>query len=229
MSDPRQSRGYRNRNPGNIDYVESNKWQGQTGREDPPLNGGRPRFAKFASHEFGIRALAALLTTYQDRHGLRTIGGLINRWAPGNENDTAAYARHVSLLTGRGVTEPLDLHRYEDMVPLVAAIITHELGGNPYDQGVIDRGVALFGLRPSVETLGEAARTGTGRGAIQAAAATGAVAVAVQAAPAVTALQGLDWRVGVAIVVAAAIAAVILVLKQRKKEGWATRNRSRSP
>lgn len=216
MSDPRQSRGYRNRNPGNIDYVESNKWQGQIGREDPPLNGSRPRFAKFSTHEFGIRALAALLTTYQDRHGLRTIGGIINRWAPGSENDTAAYARHVSLLTGRGVMEPLDLHRHEDMAPLVAAIITHELGGNPYDQTVIDRGLAAFGLSRPVSTLGEAARTGTGRGAIQGAVATGAVAVAVQVAPAVSALQGLDWRVGVAIVAAASVAVVAYVLSRRK-------------
>jgi len=78
--DPRQTRGYRNRNPGNIDHQPANRWQGLA---DPPIEtappGSRARFARFVSHEYGIRALAVLLTTYQDRHGLRTIRGIITR------------------------------------------------------------------------------------------------------------------------------------------------------
>ena len=63
MADPKQSRGYRNCNPGNIDYNERNRWQGQVGIE------ARGRFAVFSEHRWGIRAIAVLLITYQDRYG----------------------------------------------------------------------------------------------------------------------------------------------------------------
>lgn len=217
MADPRNSRGFRNRNPGNIDFNPANKWQGQVGIEQAPPNGGRPRFAVFESHEYGIRTLAALLTVYQDRHGLRTIAGIINRWAPGNENNTAGYIARVARITGRAASDQLNLHTYADLRPLVEAIITVELGANPYDAATIDRGLTLAGVPKPVETLRAAAATGTGRGVVTGVAATGVVAVAVQAAPAVSALQGLDWRVGVALVAAAGIAAVVYVLTQRKR------------
>jgi hypothetical protein len=191
---PRNSRGYRNRNPGNIDFNPANKWQGQVGRE---TTGSPPRFAVFETHEFGIRALAVLLTTYQDRHGLRTIAGIVNRWAPGSENNTGAYIAHVARLTGRAPDERLDLHRHEDMAPLVKAIITHELGGNPYDDATIDEGLRLAGLPRPVTTLREAAATGTGHGAIT----VGAVAsAAASAAPAIQAVGALPPWVGVAFV-----------------------------
>ena len=98
--DPRQTRGYRNRNPGNIEHQPANRWQGLADPpiEPPPAGGGAPRFARFVSHEYGIRALAMLLTTYQDRHGLRTIRGIVARWAPGRENDTEAYIAAVARL-----------------------------------------------------------------------------------------------------------------------------------
>jgi hypothetical protein len=145
--DPRQSRGYRNRNPGNIDHQPSNRWQGLA---DPPIEpatlGSRARFARFVSHEYGIRALAVLLTTYQDRHGLRTIRGIVSRWAPGAENNTEAYIAAVARQMGRDPRATLDLHRHEDLRPLVEAIITHELGGNPYSGATIDAGLRLAGV-----------------------------------------------------------------------------------
>jgi hypothetical protein len=211
MRDPRASRGYRNRNPGNIDWNERNKWQGQVGRE---TTGNPPRFAVFESHEYGIRALAVLLITYQDRHGLRTIAGIINRWAPGSENDTAAYIAHVARLTGRDPHERLDLHRHEDLKPLVTAIITHELGGNPYDERTIEEGLRLAGVPRPVTTLREAAATGTGHGAIT----VGAVAsAAAAAAPAIEALGGLPPWLGVALVLGAAAVAVAMVLARRTR------------
>ncbi len=211
MSDPKQSRGYRNRNPGNIDFNERNRWQGQTGREP------EGRFAQFDSHENGIRALAALLTTYQDRHGLRSIRGIVSRWAPGSENNTEAYIARVSRLTGFGPAERLDLHTYGHLRPLVEAIITHELGGQPYAAGVIDEGLRRAGVPRPVTTAAQAASTGTGRGVIAGTAVTGAVAVAVQAAPAISALNGLDWRVGIALVAVAGAAVVAFVLSRRKE------------
>jgi hypothetical protein len=218
VSNPTATRGYRNKNPGNIDHSEANKWQGLASPplEPPPGGGGRPRFAVFVSHEYGIRALAVLLTTYQDRHGLRTIQGIVSRWAPGSENNTAAYVRHVCELTGRRATDILDLHSHADLRPLVEAIITHELGGNPYSASTIDQGLLLAGVPNPVHTIAQAAATPAGRATLQATGVTGAAGVLVAASPALAGLQGLDWRVGVAIVVAVGLAAAFFVLLRKK-------------
>ncbi len=213
MADLTKTRGYRNKNPGNIDYNERNKWQGQVGKEPGP--GGR--FAVFSSHEYGIRAIAMLLATYQDRYGLRTVRAVITKWAPDVENDTDSYIAAVARRIGVGPDEELDLHTYAHLRPLVEAIIRHELGGVPYSAATIDDGLRLAGVPKPITTIAQAAHTETGRGAIQAAAATGAVAIAVQAAPVLDGLKNLDWRVGVAFVVAVAVGAVLIVLSRRRR------------
>jgi hypothetical protein len=205
------SRGYRNKNPGNIDWNKGNAWQGQVGLE---TTGNPPRFAVFQSHEYGIRALACLLTTYQDRHKLRTVRGIINRWAPSVENNTGSYVMAVARAMDRGPDDELDLHTYADLRPLVQAIITHELGGNPYQPAVIDEGLRLAGVPRPVKTAREAASTPTGKGAITVAAAASAAATA---APAVQSLSALPQWVGVALVVAVAVVAVAWVLTQRAR------------
>jgi hypothetical protein len=207
-----QSRGYRNKNPGNIDWAAANKWQGQIGKES---TGNPPRFAVFQTHEHGIRALAVLLTTYQDRHNCRTIRQFIQRWAPSNENNTDAYvfqvARAMKVESGDYI---LDIHEYEDLRPLVEAIITHELGGQPYPASVIDEGLRMAGVPKPITSAGEAAKTNTGKGAITVAAAASAAATA---APAMQSLASLPQWVGVALVVAVAAVAVAYVLTQRAK------------
>lgn len=214
MADPRQSRGFRNRNPGNIDYVPANRWQGQIGLGDAWLPAGQRRFAEFVSHEYGIRALAALLTTYQDRHGLRTVRGIINRWAPPKENNTSAYVLAVARAVGVGPDDVLDVHDFTTLRAMVQAIIVHELGGNPYDARTIDDGLRLFGVPRPVETIREAAATGTGQGALTVGAAATAAATA---APAIQAMGGLPAWVGVAVVIAVALVAVAVVLTQRRQ------------
>ncbi len=208
-----QSRGFRNNNPGNIDWNAKNKWQGQVGIE---ATGNPPRFAAFSSPEYGIRALATLLTVYQDRHNRRTIREIIERWAPSNENNTGAYvsqvARHMKVESGSYI---VDTHKYEDLRPLVEAIITHELGGQPYDARVIDDGLRLAGVPKPVTTPGEAARTQTGTGALTVAAAASAAATA---APVVQSLGSLPQWVGVALVLAVAAVAVAYVLAKRMEK-----------
>ncbi|PHX37098.1 hypothetical protein AO284_29260 [Pseudomonas sp. NZIPFR-PS2] len=61
-----ETRGVRNRNPGNIDYVAANQWQGQL-KPDPAIE---KRFARFDTPENGIRALGKLLLTYQRKHSV---------------------------------------------------------------------------------------------------------------------------------------------------------------
>lgn len=149
MSDPKASRGYRNKNPGNIDWNKANDWDGQVGREP---TGTPPRFAVFATHEHGIRALAVLLTNYQLMHNLWTVEKMISRWCPPKDlhagaQNTAAYVAHVCKLTGWARGEVIDMKLYSDARPMVTAIITHECGGNPYDDATIDRGLEMARIR----------------------------------------------------------------------------------
>lgn len=214
MNAAEQSRGFRNRNPGNIDYVPANKWQGQTGLGDLWLPASQRRFAAFESHEFGIRALAALLTTYQDRHQLRSITQIISRWAPAaDRNNTAAYITFVARRMGRGPNDVLDLHTYADARPLVEAIIAKELGGQPYADAVLDEGLRRAGVVKPVASVREAAATGTGRGATTIAT---VAAVATPAATVVTSLGSLPQWTGVVLVLAVLVVALAWVLTQRR-------------
>jgi hypothetical protein len=196
--DPRTTRGYRNRNPGNIEHSPANKWQGLAA---PPSDG---RFCRFNSHEYGLRALAVLLLTYQDRHGLRTARSIITRWAPSLENNTSAYVAAVTGRLGVGPDETLDLHRHDHLRPLVEAIVAQECAGLTYPPAVLDRALTLAGVPPTApRTLAQvAAVTDTGRGALLVGAAGVATAIA-QAAPAIQALGGLAPMVAVAVILAA--------------------------
>lgn len=118
------TRGERNNNPGNI-RLSATPWQGKVGGSDTA-------FETFADARSGIRALAVNLRTYQTRYGLRTVREIITRYAPASENNTAAYIRAVAAAVGVGPDDPLDLANDAQLVPLVAAIITHENGRNVY-------------------------------------------------------------------------------------------------
>jgi hypothetical protein len=118
-------RGVRNSNPGNIRWGDP--WQGLV-PIDQRLD---PDFCQFVDPAWGIRALARTLITYQDKHGLRTVRGIISRWAPDSENNTDAYVHAVCLQTGLDKREPLNMHRYDHLRPLLEAIIRHECGKGP--------------------------------------------------------------------------------------------------
>ncbi|MDR2886334.1 MAG: structural protein P5 [Rikenellaceae bacterium] len=83
------SRGLRNNNPGNI-RLGADTWRGEVTPSDDPV------FRRFASMAWGYRAMFMVLDTYRRRYGLRTVSGLIGRWAPPSENDTGAYAALVA-------------------------------------------------------------------------------------------------------------------------------------
>jgi len=133
-----ETRGVRNNNPGNIDYNKANAWQGQLGLE---LNVPKPRFARFDEPENGIRALAKLLLTYQNKHKLKTVRQIIDRWAPPVENDTGAYANQVAKFLGVGPDEQVDINKRSTLTMMVVAIIKHENAGYAYPAGVVLEGV----------------------------------------------------------------------------------------
>lgn len=138
-SPPSGTRGIRNHNPGNIRH-SSAKWMGQSA-DQPDKD-----FIKFNSPEMGVRALARVLRTYEEKHGLNTVAGIIARWAPPNENDTTAYVASVSRRIGVEPTAALNLNDYETVVPLVKAIIFHENGSQPYSDDAIMTGIKLSGI-----------------------------------------------------------------------------------
>lgn len=150
---PTPPRGIRNNNPGNIDYNLRTKWQGlvlDADRKDP-------RFCEFKDATWGVRAICVVLINYQDKYGLNTVRGIINRWAPSNENDTIAYVTAVANAIGVKPDQALDLHTYAHLCPLVEAIIRHENGIGPkatpntwYAREVIDTALLRAGVtRPA--------------------------------------------------------------------------------
>jgi hypothetical protein len=86
-------------------------------------------FQSFATPEAGVQAIGRLLQSYQDRHGLNTLSGIISRWAPPSENNTAALIARAVRDTGYGANQPLNLHDPEVLSRVTAAMIRGEQGG----------------------------------------------------------------------------------------------------
>lgn len=123
-------RGIRNNNPGNIRWDGSTRWRGMVAA-DPA------GFVIFDTPEHGIRAIARILNSYEGR-GIITLDQIINTWAPPVENKTGAYVTHLAGLLG---IAPSD--RVNDRAGLIAGIIKHENGQQPYSMATIKKGVSL--------------------------------------------------------------------------------------
>ena len=224
----KQPRGIRNHNPGNIEWGDP--WQGLANTTGSFRD---PRFAQFKAPAWGIRALVRTLITYSDTHGINTVRGAINRWAPPNENDTNAYVNTVAKTVGVGPDQRINFHDYRYMRPMVEAIIRHENGKGPlnttnswYNNDVVVEGLRLAGVvakKDSVLATPEGAATGTAVAAGGAALAieiAGAVSPAVQQVKVVSdATAGLpDWlrTTLVVLTVIAVGAATYALIRQRR-------------
>lgn len=126
-------RGIRNNNPGNI-VKGATSWEGKV--ESPDT-----RYEAFATPEHGIRALASNLISYNDRHGINTVEGIISRWAPASENATAAYISAVAKDLKVKPGDKIDVKNPAVLRSLTLAIIKHENGGDPYSDAQVSRGV----------------------------------------------------------------------------------------
>lgn len=130
-------RGIRNCNPGNIDRT-GDKWQGMAADQSSDS-----RFVVFVAPHWGIRALAKVLLSYQRKHGLKTIRGIIDRWAPPVENNTDAYVDQVAKACGVEPDDTIDIENKAVLRALVSSIIKHENGQQPYGDAVIELGLDL--------------------------------------------------------------------------------------
>jgi hypothetical protein len=79
-------------------------------------------------------------------------------WAPPNE----AYTRCVVEESGFGIDEPLDLHDYRCLKPILTAMIRVENGRQPYTDAQIDAALIRAGVVPPERSLRET-RTVKGR------------------------------------------------------------------
>lgn len=126
-------RGIRNHNPGNIRRGEN--WQGMAPIQTDPA------FVQFEGPEWGIRAMARVLRNYGRFYGLTSVSDIISRWAPSNENATDSYIAAVAEALEVWSWQPIDI---DSRLPdLIAAIIHHENGQQPYSADTIALGIKL--------------------------------------------------------------------------------------
>lgn len=112
--------GFRNHNPGNL-------------RDASNTTGRNQGFSTFSSDNDGLAAMARQLMLYGDR-GNNTPGGILHTYAPRTENKTQQYINDVSARTGYDSRQRLDLHNPEVLKTLMAAMIQHEQGSQPYTE-----------------------------------------------------------------------------------------------
>lgn len=227
-------RGIRNNNPGNIRHGDP--WQGL----DPESRKKDKDFAVFTSPGHGIRALARVLISYSDKHNLDTVRGIIGRWAPPNENNTAAYVMQVARAIGVGPDVRINVQEYDTMRPLLEAIIRHENGAGPlntantwYDDTTVDEGLKMAGVVQPGKTVLSTPEGKAGAVAVGAGGAAGVVSAMAEFGPAVAghvqaanaATNGFPtWaRMLVLALVLVTMAAGAYVLIQKRKQQQATK------
>ncbi|TBR44339.1 structural protein [Marinomonas agarivorans] len=127
-------RGMRNKNPMNV-VKTSIDWDGK-------VKGDDPTFETFKSHSYGIRAGAKLLVNYQKLHGINTISGLLNRYAPAHENPTSAYVGFVANAVGVDANQEINVK--DHLYKIVKAIIRFEIGDMPFSSFYIKQSIKEF-------------------------------------------------------------------------------------
>lgn len=155
---PENPRGIRNFNPGNIRHAKGVRWQGMASAQSDTA------FVQFNGPRWGIRAIARVLITYQDKRraadGSRidSVREIVERWAPATENNTEAYTQTVARALGIDPDfEGVDVYQFDTMRTLVLAIIRHENGSGPlpggqwYGEPVIVDGLTLAGVERGVQ------------------------------------------------------------------------------
>lgn len=126
------TRGFRNRNPGNIRNNPAFTWNGQVGVDDAG-------FVIFDCFDNGVRAIGRVLDSYKNR-GLVTVRDIISTYAPPVENNTESYIDSVAS----ALELPADMPVPEfERGNLVSAIIHHENGVNPFSSSFIEHSLAI--------------------------------------------------------------------------------------
>ena len=81
---------FQNRNPCNVKHLGRQKWRGEIGRD-------RLGHCIFSDIQYGLRAAVLTLRSYQTRHGIKTLDGIIERFCGGNPDYVAFLSRRMKL------------------------------------------------------------------------------------------------------------------------------------
>jgi hypothetical protein len=117
------------------------------------------RFIQFEHVKWGIRAIARILITYQDKRqandgsDIDSIQEVIERWAPPVENPTGEYANFIANAIGISADTHIDIYDYGTMFYMVKSIIHFENGVQPYSDDTINQGLRLAGIDVPVKSL----------------------------------------------------------------------------
>ena len=125
-----QTLAYINMNPLNIRFSKDTNWLGSKLK-------GKQGFVQFAAFSFGYRAAVMILRSYRKR-GIKTMGAIIETWAPRSENNTVEYIKAVRQFMGTRQSEPfsvdydteIDLKNRDLVVQLLLAMTRVEMGAN---------------------------------------------------------------------------------------------------
>lgn len=127
--------GLRLNNPLNI-RKSSIVWEGKAAAQP------NEDFVSFIDSHHGIRAAAKNLLTYYRKYKLKTVQGIVARWAPPeDDNDTASYITRVAQRLQVKPDEELDLEDPEVLKALIVAMMPEEIGTVPYDEETISTAV----------------------------------------------------------------------------------------
>lgn len=140
---PKIPLGVRRNNPGNIDYNPDCLWVGLV----LPHDGHR--FCYFEGPEYGIRAMAKLITNYaRKRHidgtPIDTVFKAVHRWAPPAENHSDIYAKFVAARCDCTENEKIDFTQPDFLFHMIKAMIRMENGYEPYEDSIIRKGISLL-------------------------------------------------------------------------------------
>jgi len=130
------ARGIRNNNCLNI-RLSSEKWEGLSKTQNDKS------FFQFVSPEWGIRAAYRILCTYNTKYHCKTLGQMISRWAPPNENDTLNYIRFVARFCGVQPEYEVNINNEDFMAKMIIGMCRMENGSCPYTEELVKKGIRL--------------------------------------------------------------------------------------
>jgi len=128
-----------NNNPGNI-RTSPTEWRGEVTKPGEA-------FERFKSMPYGIRATARILRTYRNKHGIKTIRQMIERYAPPSDNNpnNANYAKHISDRSGFGIDEEINLNDQKVLIKILRPLFEFENGRKEADK--ISHDEIVMGVR----------------------------------------------------------------------------------
>lgn len=130
------TRGEKNCNPGNIER-NATKWRGMAPNQTDA------RFVVYTDPVDGIRAIGIVVLSYYRRHKLKTVRGIINRWAPPVENDSNSYVTAVCKQCSVDPDDTIKVDNPDALESLIRAIIHHENGRVIYSDDQIRKSVEM--------------------------------------------------------------------------------------